>query len=195
MNRVKSTLVAGAAGLLIVAGAAFAHSSVGAAQNSTPTAGMSQEQEDANATPVVGTPIFQPAIDLTAAQQAALAGQSGAVVTAVELNGDDGALIWDVTLSTGVDVSVDATTGAVLGTEQADDNGDHGKNDGENSDDNNQGKGDGETADDNNQSNNDGETADDDSGNGGNDQGDANENDKGGDNQNGDNGDQENEND
>jgi hypothetical protein len=143
--RTRSWLAGLGAGSLILAGviAANPFDSV-AQQDSTPPAQTNQEDDNGNATPVVGTPILRPAIDLVRAQEIALEGNAGAVVTGVELDGEDGVLAYDVELDNGAEVEVDATSGAVLETEQQgddnerDDNGDVDENDNAQGDDNGQ---------------------------------------------------------
>ena len=80
--------------------------------------------------PVVGTPLLQPAIDLTRAQEIALEGQANAVVTDVDLNGDNGVLEYSVTLDNGKEVDLDAATGTMVKSEQVDNgnNEDNGEN-------------------------------------------------------------------
>ena len=104
---------------------------VSAQQDSTAPAAQSVAQttaEDDQATgpAVVGTPLLQPTIDLTRAQEIALEGQSGAVVTEVDLGGEDGVLAYSIELDNGMEVDVDATSGEVLKTEQGD--GENGEN-------------------------------------------------------------------
>lgn len=81
--------------------------------------------EQGTTPPVVGTPLLQPKIDLTRAQEIALQGQDKAVVTDVSLDGESGVLAYSIELDNGVEVDVDATSGEVLKTEQVseDDNG------------------------------------------------------------------------
>ncbi len=55
------------------------------------------------------------------AQAAALAANPGATVVEVELDNENGALVYSVELSTGVDVKVDAGNGAILHTETGED--------------------------------------------------------------------------
>lgn len=124
-----------AVGSLVLLGVLAARPFASGAQESA-TPAVATDDDQGNATPVVGTPLLQPAIDLTRAQEIALDGQSGAVVTGVELDGDDGVLAYDVRLDNGTEVEIDATTGAILETEQAgadDENGDDGEH--ENADD------------------------------------------------------------
>ena len=111
---------------------------VSAQQDSTAPAAQSVAQttaEDDQATgpAVVGTPLLQPTIDLTRAQEIALEGQSGAVVTEVDLGGEDGVLAYSIELDNGLEVDVDATSGEVLKTEQGDgENGENGEHEDEN---------------------------------------------------------------
>lgn len=106
---------------------------VSAQQNSTPPAQSASETaaEDNQAIgpAVVGTPLLQPTIDLTRAQEIALEGQTGAVVTDIGLDGEDGVLAYSIELDNGMEVDVDATSGEVLKTEQSDgENGENGEN-------------------------------------------------------------------
>jgi uncharacterized membrane protein YkoI len=96
-----------------------------AQQNTTPPPAQSaaqatNEDEQATGPAVVGTPLLQPTIDLARAQEIALEGQSGAVVTEVDLGGEDGVLAYSIELDNGMEVDVDATSGDVLKTEQGD---------------------------------------------------------------------------
>jgi len=110
-------------GALIAVGGVVSHPFASVAQQSaTPTT-----QGSANATPIVGQPIISPTIDLAQAQQAALNGQIGAVVVSVDLNGENGVLVYDVELDNGYDVEIDATSGAVLKSEA--ESNDDGEND------------------------------------------------------------------
>ncbi len=101
-----------------------------AQQNSTPPPAQSAlqtagEDDQATGPAVVGTPLLQPSIDLTRAQEIALEGQTGAVITEVDLAGEDGVLAYSIELDNGMEVDVDATSGEVLKTEQGDgENGD-----------------------------------------------------------------------
>jgi len=138
------------------------------AQDATPAAGADDgEQNSAN--PVLGTPTLQPAIDIIRAQEIALEGNAGAVVTGVDLDGDDGVLTYSVALDNGLEVDVDATTGAVIKTEPENGNGDDddngNSNDGndDNGDDGAQDDGDDDTENDDGDN---GESDDGDSGNG-----------------------------
>jgi len=77
---------------------------------------------------IIGTPTLQPAIDLIRAQEIALEGNPDAAVIKVELDGENGVLEYSVRLHNGVEVDIDATTGAIIRTEQSDD--DNGDDDG-----------------------------------------------------------------
>jgi uncharacterized membrane protein YkoI len=124
-------------GALMLAGVIAANPFDGAAQQATPPAQTSEDDDQANGTPVVGNPTLQPAIDLIRAQESALEGQTGAVVVSVDLDGEDGVLAYDVVLDNGSEVQVDATSGTVIKTEQ--DGGDEGNGDNGNEDGGDQG--------------------------------------------------------
>ena len=148
----RRLLGAGAAGLALAGVAASPLGSL--AQDATPPAGAGDDTEG-NATPIVGTPVLRPAIDMIRAQEIALEGNAGAAVAKVELDGDDGVLEYAVTLDNGLEVSIDATSGTVIKTEQEDDDrgddqGDDGGDDdsGENEDGNDDDPGDNEDGDD-----------------------------------------------
>lgn len=94
----------------------------------------SGDDEQASGPAVVGTPLLEPAIDLAQAQEIALKGQTGAVVTEVSLDGEDGMLAYSIELDNGVEVDVDATSGEVLKTEQAENGDDERDGEGENED-------------------------------------------------------------
>jgi uncharacterized membrane protein YkoI len=78
---------------------------------------------------VAGTPTFNPEIDLLRAQEIALEGNDGAVVTKVELEGKRGVLTYTVELDDRMEIDIDATTGDVLRTETDDDDDDHNDDD------------------------------------------------------------------
>lgn len=120
----------GAGSLLLTGVIAAIPTATSAQQTATPP---TQVAEDAtNGPAIIGTPLFRPTIDLIQAQEIALDGQSGASVTGVELEGDDGVLVYDVELDNGNEVEVDATSGAVIRTDTGDDEGDDdGDDDGE----------------------------------------------------------------
>jgi len=118
--RTRSLLTGLGAGALMLGGVVATEPFASAAtQGATPPAQVEEmEDDDTNATPVVGTPLLQPTIDLAKAQETALQGQTGAAVASVKLDGEDGTLIYDVELDNGIEVEVDATSGEVLKTEQ-----------------------------------------------------------------------------
>ena len=107
MPTTRRTIVnAGAASLVAVAAA-----------RSTPTEALAQE-----GTPQPGTagaqtamePVLRPDIDQIAAQEAALGGQAGVAVESVKLQRTAGGLHYEVQLSNGAEVFLDAATGQVL---------------------------------------------------------------------------------
>lgn len=118
--RTRTWLTGLGAGALMLGGVVMTEPfALAAMQDATPPAQVEEmETEDPNATPIVGTPLLQPTIDLAKAQEIALQGQDGAAVAAVKLDGEDGVLIYDVELDNGLEVEVDATSGEVLKTEQ-----------------------------------------------------------------------------
>lgn len=62
----------------------------------------------------------QAAITPEEAKDAALAANPGTAVVQVDLDDEDGAPVYEVKLDSGLDVEVDANSGAILGTEQGD---------------------------------------------------------------------------
>ena len=113
-------------GLLVLMGAFFTLPFTGSAQqDGTPpaqdaAADAADDEAEGSNTPIVGTPIFDPAIGLIEAQELALEGQDGVVVVSVELEGDDGVLVYAVALDNGVETDIDATTGVVIKSESTD---------------------------------------------------------------------------
>ena len=92
--------------------------SLSSAQDATPAAQTAaQTADEDNGKPVVGTPLLEPAIDLVRAQEIALEGHTGAAVMDVELGGENGVLAYSVTLDSGMEVDIDATSGEVIRTE------------------------------------------------------------------------------
>lgn len=79
----------------------------------TPTEGMSEADESAA---LQG----RAAITAEQAQAAAEAAHTGAKATQVELDNENGVLVYSVALDNGLDVKVDAGTGSILHTEPAD---------------------------------------------------------------------------
>jgi len=67
------------------------------------------------------------------AQEAALAAYPGAIVTEVELDNENGCLVYSVELGDDMDVMVDAGNGVILGIESDDDDGHH-ENEGDDED-------------------------------------------------------------
>lgn len=111
-------------GTLVLSGMLVAGPLAGA-QDATPpaaqTAAQPTEDDDGdNGASVVGTPLLEPAIDFIRAQEIALEGQTGAAVTDVELGGDNGVLVYSVTLDSGNERKIDATSGEVVETEAQD---------------------------------------------------------------------------
>jgi Peptidase propeptide and YPEB domain len=91
------------------------------AQDATPPArAAAQTADEDNGKSVVGTPLLEPSIDLIRAQEIALEGHTGAAVIDVELGGQNGVLAYSVTLDSGIEVDVDATSGEVIRTEEQD---------------------------------------------------------------------------
>ena len=108
-------------GTLVLSGT-LVTSSLSRAQDATPAAGSAaQTAAEDNGKPVVGTPLLEPAIDLTRAQEIALEGHSGAAIAAVELGGENGVLAYSVTLDSGMEVDIDATSGEVISSTEQDD--------------------------------------------------------------------------
>lgn len=84
---------------------------------STPATVQSQTNTEADQASRTQT---QPAITSDQAKQAALAANPGTSVTQASLNDENGTLIYNVELSNGSDVKVDASTGTILSTDAAD---------------------------------------------------------------------------
>jgi uncharacterized membrane protein YkoI len=59
-------------------------------------------------------PVLRPGIDQIAAQEAALGGQAGVAVESVKLQRAEGGLRYELELSNGAEVFLDAATGQVL---------------------------------------------------------------------------------
>jgi hypothetical protein len=122
------------------------------AQNATPT--TESGDSSPSGPPIVGTPSLKPQVDLVRAQEIALAGNPGTVVTKIELDGEDGVLEYAIQLDNGIEVDIDATTGAITKTESSGDgSGDSNddENDDENSDDAGDNSGDHASSDNDNQ--------------------------------------------
>jgi hypothetical protein len=119
-------------GTLVLSGMLATGPSI-SAQDATPPAQSAEQTTDDedDGTPVVGTPLLEPAIDLRRAQEIALEGHSGAAVVDVELGGQNGVLAYSVALDSGMEVHVDATSGEVIGTEEQDDEQNQGQDEGD----------------------------------------------------------------
>jgi uncharacterized membrane protein YkoI len=89
-------------------------------QNTPGTAESQEVDEAGSADGQDETPIGTPAITVDQAQAAALAVHPGTVIK-TELDDENGQLIYSVEFDGGVDVKVDAMTGAVLGTDTGQD--------------------------------------------------------------------------
>jgi uncharacterized membrane protein YkoI len=110
MTTTRRTLVnAGAASLVAVAVLRTTRAET-LAQAGTPT----PQPGTAGAEQAAMEPVLRPDIDHIAAQEAALGGQAGVAVESVKLQRAEGGLRYEVQLSTGAEVMVDATTGQVL---------------------------------------------------------------------------------
>jgi hypothetical protein len=107
-------------GTLVLSGMLVTGSS-SSAQDATPAAQpAAQTADEDNEKMVAGTPLLEPAIDLRRAQEIALEGHTGAAVIDVELGGENGVLAYSVTLDSGIEVDIDATSGQVIRTEEQD---------------------------------------------------------------------------
>jgi uncharacterized membrane protein YkoI len=110
MTTTRRTIVnAGAATLVAVAALRTAQVET-LAQAGTPT----PQPGTAGAETAEMEPLLRPDIDQIAAQEAALGGQPEVAVNAVKLERPKGTLRYEVELSTGAEVMVDATTGQIL---------------------------------------------------------------------------------
>jgi hypothetical protein len=109
MTTTRRTIVnAGAASLVAVTALRTTHAET-LAQAGTPTphpgtAGVQTAME----------PVLRPDVDQIAAQEAALGGQPGVAVDSVKLQRAEGGLRYELELSNGTEVFVDATTGQVM---------------------------------------------------------------------------------
>jgi uncharacterized membrane protein YkoI len=109
MTTTRRTLVnAGAATLIAVAAFRTTRAET-LAQAGTPT-----PQPGTVGAETAMEPVLRPDIDQIAAQEAALGGQSGVAVDSVKLQRANGTLRYEVELSTGAEVIVDAMTGQIL---------------------------------------------------------------------------------
>ena len=120
-------------GVLALTGLIAANPLTGSAQQeATPAVQTQSVENDAKGEAVVGTPLLQPAIDLIKAQEIALTDQTGAAVTEVGLDGEEGVLVYTIELDNGIEVTLDDTTGEVITTEQGAANQNDGGEEGEN---------------------------------------------------------------
>jgi uncharacterized membrane protein YkoI len=109
MKATRRTIVnAGAATLVAVTALRSTHAET-LAQAGTPT-----PQPAAGAETAAMEPVLRPDIDQVAAQEAALGGQPGVVVNSVKLQRANGTLRYEVDLSNGAEVFIDAATGQIL---------------------------------------------------------------------------------
>lgn len=84
------------------------------AQTATPTPAAGAASD--TATPPT---VLRPEIDLVAAQETALEGHTGATVRSLALESENGVLVYEVELSTGAEVTIDATTGEIVEAAQS----------------------------------------------------------------------------
>jgi uncharacterized membrane protein YkoI len=110
MKTTRRTIVnAGAATLVAVTALRSTHAET-LAQEATPT----PQPATAGAETAAMEPVLRPDIDQVAAQETALGGQSGVVVNSVKLQRANGTLRYEVDLSNGAEVFIDAATGQIL---------------------------------------------------------------------------------
>ncbi len=105
----RTILNAGAATLVAVTALRSTHAET-LAQDGTPT----PQPGTAGAGTAAMEPVLRPGIDQIAAQEAALAGQSGVAVDSVKLQRANGTLRYELELSNGAEVFVDAASGQIL---------------------------------------------------------------------------------
>ena len=98
---------------LLVAGSAIGISVAIASDGSGREAAEEQESEALSG---------QAKITAEQAKEAALAANPGAIITQVELDNENGTLVWGVELADGTEVKVDAGSGQILYTEQSEEN-------------------------------------------------------------------------
>jgi hypothetical protein len=109
MTTTRRTMVNAGAATLVAAAALRTTRAETLAQAGTPT-----PQPGTAGAETAMEPVLRPDVDHIAAQEAALGGQAGVVVHAVKLERANGTLRYEVELSTGAEVMVDATTGQIL---------------------------------------------------------------------------------
>jgi uncharacterized membrane protein YkoI len=110
MKATRRTIVNAGAATLMTAAALRTTPAQTLAQEGTPTA----QPAAAAADTAVTEPVLRPDIDFIAAQEAALGGQSGVGVHSVKLQRANGTLRYELELSNGAEVFVDAATGQIL---------------------------------------------------------------------------------
>jgi uncharacterized membrane protein YkoI len=110
MRTTRRTIVnAGAATLVAVTALRSTHAQT-LAQAGTPT----PQPGTAGAETAAMEPVLRPDIDQIAAQETALGGQPGVTVNSVKLQRANGTLRYEVDLSNGAEVFIDAATGQIL---------------------------------------------------------------------------------
>ena len=117
MTTTRRTIVNTGAASLVAMTALRATPAQSLAQEGTPT------PPSAGAQPAV-EPVLRPGIDQIAAQEAALGGQSGVAVNSVKLQRANGTLHYEVDLSNGAEVFIDAVTGQIVPMTDDDDDDD-----------------------------------------------------------------------
>jgi uncharacterized membrane protein YkoI len=106
----RRTIVNAGAATLVAVAAIRTTQAETLAQTGTPT----PQPGTAGADPAATEPVLRADIDQIAAQEAALGGQPGVAVNSVKLQRANGTLRYEVELSNGAEVFVDAVTGQVL---------------------------------------------------------------------------------
>ena len=109
MTTTRRTIVNTGAASLVAAAALRTTPAETLAQAGTPT-----PQPGTAGAQTAMEPVLRPDIDQIAAQEAALGGQAGVAVESVKLQRAESGLRYELELSNGAEVLVDATTGQVL---------------------------------------------------------------------------------
>jgi uncharacterized membrane protein YkoI len=109
MKTTRRTIVNAGAASLVAMAALRTTPAQTLAQEGTPTA-----QPATAGAQAAMEPVLRPGIDQIAAQEAALGGQAGVAVNSVKLQRANGTLHYEVDLSNGAEVFVDAATGQIL---------------------------------------------------------------------------------
>ncbi len=110
MKKTRRQVVNLGVGSLVSTGALGAGLADARAQTETPTPASGMTASDTAAQ----TTVLRPEIDPIAAQETALEGHPGASVRALALESDNGLLHYEVELSNGAEVTIDATTGQIM---------------------------------------------------------------------------------